>query len=601
MTKINDPKNLGGKLFGYEIKYNNPENPTIAPGRFNGNIAEVDWNNGSDNLLKRYNYQYDHLSRLTNAFYKEPSTGVNQSFDEYITYYLNGNIMNLKRYAPQVFSTTATKVDDLDYQYAGNRLTKIIENAMNDTGYEGGNNTIDYDLNGSMTNMMDKGIENIAYNHLSLPDSFSITQADPFGGNPVHFNLGYLYRADGTKLRKTNLRGGGRGQSTSYAYTDYLDGFQYSFSETVQPCLWCRTSVAYEQQAFKDPVILDPPTASPGWQLDFVATAEGFYSFTENRYIYQYKDHLGNARVSYARKGDGSLEITDTNSYYAFGVNHIGGAKSNLGGYRSYKYNGNEIQESGMYDYGARFYMPDIGRWGVVDPLAEKYRRWSPYNYTVNNPIKYTDPDGRGVTDIIITGSAAAIEKYKNEVSKGTGGFYSVNVDSSGKVSLVSTGIASLGIEMTSEQKAFYQEYSAVVNSNEVVKQEVVENDANTVVDSWVTNKIDIADIAEFDKAGSGGATSAGALTHSTVEQHEKAKLGLKSGDIGKTSGSTAVDYEASHNVAKIAENKVNGNTRIENTTGGADRFIDNKNAVTEQTLTTTAAGGINVNKKPIP
>ncbi|WP_185290805.1 RHS repeat-associated core domain-containing protein [Chryseobacterium lactis] len=153
---------------------------------------------------------------------------------------------------------------------------------------------------------------------------------------------------------------------------------------------------AYEQQAYKG--IIGPGFPStPEWKLDFVATAEGVYSFAENRYIYQYKDHLGNIRVSFAKNSAGVPEITDTNNYYPFGLNHISGQfrTANFGSYYSYKYNTKELQETGMFDYGWRQYMPDLGRWNGMDQLSETYASKSPFAYVANNPVSMRDPDGR--------------------------------------------------------------------------------------------------------------------------------------------------------------------------------------------------------------
>jgi len=68
-----------------------------------------------------------------------------------------------------------------------------------------------------------------------------------------------------------------------------------------------------------------------------------------------------------------------------------------------YRYNAKEQDEfTGLYDYGARFYDPVVGRFLGVDPLADKFAYINPYAYVDNNPLRYTDPTGMEKDDIII-------------------------------------------------------------------------------------------------------------------------------------------------------------------------------------------------------
>jgi RHS repeat-associated protein len=132
-----------------------------------------------------------------------------------------------------------------------------------------------------------------------------------------------------------------------------------------------------------------------------------FNSPSGMKYAFEYtlKDHLGNSRVTYYCYRDsvkpGKVQVAE---YYPFGlVMKQYNSEPEGTGYEAnkYLYNGKELQSDNLagsslnwYDYGARMYMPEIGRWGVLDIQAETYQEFTPYRYGFNNPLRFADING---------------------------------------------------------------------------------------------------------------------------------------------------------------------------------------------------------------
>ena len=122
---------------------------------------------------------------------------------------------------------------------------------------------------------------------------------------------------------------------------------------------------------------------------------------------YHHTDHLGSVRAITNQSG----ETVEQNAYYPFGERHTFG-NTYAQTTNRFKYNGKEEQTTGnlqYLDYGARMYDSKVARWFVQDPLSEKYYAQSQYNYCVNNPVMFVDPDGKDVR-VTIRGNTVRVE-----------------------------------------------------------------------------------------------------------------------------------------------------------------------------------------------
>jgi RHS repeat-associated protein len=372
------------KLFTEKIHYED-KHPSLnsTPPQYNGNISWVEWQVG-DRRKQAYGYTYDGLDRLTGAHFaellkdgspNESSRAGTPRYDEWINYKdMRGNIQNLGRYGLTKTISGGicyefNKIDELTYTYDmnSNRLATVTDALTDDVakskGVVNGGGAFTYDFNGNMTEDKSKKLT-IKYNFLNLPYEFTFE-----GKGRIYIT----YDADGNKLRKELFNA----QGVKTSKHDYINGSEYENN-------------VLESMNFGFTRLVKDNVSSNTYRMEYVLA-----------------DHLGNNRVVFTDlNGDGRIdansEIVQENHYYPMGMQMEGSwnNKKVLGSPKqNYKFNGSEWSDDfglAWGDHGARYYLPAVGVWNGIDALAEKYTRFSPFHFTMGNPIRFSDPTGYG-------------------------------------------------------------------------------------------------------------------------------------------------------------------------------------------------------------
>lgn len=313
-------------------------------------------------------------------------TRVKDNYSSHYDYDKAGNLQHLTRYGFTGLDASQdptyglidqlTYTYDLDFYLTG--VTNDLNVASDEYGFKGGGSGYQYDLKGNMTNSTLNGMT-IQYNHINLP---GVVDSDE-GSQKAHYSLG------GSKMLTVNEYTDPLGGPSTDLTRMYFMGLELeyegvgSFSSTFTP----------KSYHFGDGRLL--------------------FDGSDIRKQYHLHDHLGNVVVVFEDKdNDGILEETSTLStnevpnryhYYSFGMQWDLGHTTvyippDYSEDNRYEYNGKEYEPvAQVLDYGWRWYDPVIGRWGGVDPLAEKYYPYSSYAYVANNPIIFIDPDGRSI------------------------------------------------------------------------------------------------------------------------------------------------------------------------------------------------------------
>ena len=200
----------------------------------------------------------------------------------------------------------------------------------------------------------------------------------------------------------------------------------------------------------------------------------------EKRYYY-HSDHLGSAQFVTDWRGK-QYEHIEYTPYGELWIEEVAAGLDKL----PFRFTGKEMdEETGLYYYGARYLDPKYSRWLSGDPALSDYIPKAPiddeakkhnenlpgmggvfnvvnlhlYHYAGNNPVKYTDPDGKDIIQLLDPDRGRSSRPLLDKIPFGHAAALIGN-DQDGWLYYSNDGPSSTDVQWFASEQSFYENYA---------------------------------------------------------------------------------------------------------------------------------------------
>ena len=439
-------------------------------------------------------YSYDNLYQLAKVNGETTYNPFKSSSPEFVSYYMQEFTFDSVGLGNMVSKVSTENVtpnknigDNLNYSFTYNYDKNYAHRLIN-----AGDRYYKYDANGNIICEQDgafDGSEAVSYHKISQ-EADGVYSTDYGWGLFKEDDKGGSGKANRTKYKRT-YKWNERNQLVSSVDDNYNTAYVYGqdgqrankytqSSETLYfSKMWTLHTDSgnnvYGGQTAKNIYLGDTRIVT---KLN--SGGEPTYNEEYYKQYYYHSDHLGSASLITDYKGDEYQRI----EYTPYGETWVEKTSNTGLEYLPYKFTGKKIdEETGLYYYGARYLDPRYSKWISTDPALGEYIpsagkataseagslpgmggifntvNLQLYHYAGNNPVKYTDPDGRDIIHLLDPDRGRSGVPILNKIAFGHAAAL-IGSNEKGWLYYSNDGAASTDVQWFDSVDSFFETYS---------------------------------------------------------------------------------------------------------------------------------------------